>query len=51
MSEPKTSGLKTILRDSRLSGVALIVLLLAFSWIELVYPSPAIPLHIAWLAR
>jgi len=30
MSEPKTSGLKTILRDSRLSGVALIVLLLAF---------------------
>jgi hypothetical protein len=26
------------------------VLLLAFSWIELVYPSPAVPAHIAWLA-
>ena len=26
------------------------VLLLTFSWIELVYPSPALPLHIAWLA-
>src|SRR5262249_360468 len=26
------------------------VLLLAFSWIELIYPSPAVPLHIAWLA-
>ncbi|HXX85304.1 MAG TPA: hypothetical protein VEN29_15135 [Casimicrobiaceae bacterium] len=25
------------------------VLLLAFSWIELVYPSPAVPAHIAWL--
>ena len=25
-------------------------LLLAFSWIELVYPSPALPAHIAWLA-
>ena len=25
-------------------------LLLAFSWIELVYPSPAVPLHIAWFA-
>ena len=25
------------------------VLLLAFSWTELVYPSPAVPLHIAWL--
>jgi hypothetical protein len=26
------------------------ILLLAFSWIELVYPSPAVPSHIAWLA-
>jgi hypothetical protein len=26
------------------------VLLLAFSWTELIYPSPAVPLHIAWLA-
>jgi hypothetical protein len=26
------------------------VLLLTFSWIELVYPSPAVPSHIAWLA-
>jgi len=26
------------------------VLLLAFSWIELVYPSPALPAHIAWIA-
>jgi hypothetical protein len=26
------------------------VLLLAFSWVELVYPSPAVPAHIAWLA-
>lgn len=26
------------------------ILLLAFSWIELVYPSPAMPAHIAWLA-
>jgi hypothetical protein len=25
-------------------------LLLTFSWIELVYPSPALPLHIGWLA-
>jgi len=25
------------------------VLLFVFSWIELVYPSPALPLHIAWL--
>jgi len=25
-------------------------LLLVFSWIELVYPSPALPSHIAWLA-
>ncbi len=25
------------------------ILLLAFSWIELVYPSPAVPAHIAWL--
>ncbi len=25
------------------------VLLLAFSWIELVYPSPAVPVHIAWM--
>lgn len=25
-----------------------VVLLLAFSWIELVYPSPAVPAHIAW---
>jgi hypothetical protein len=25
------------------------IFLLAFSWIELVYPSPAAPLHIAWL--
>jgi hypothetical protein len=25
------------------------LLLLAFSWIELIYPSPAVPLHIAWL--
>ena len=24
-------------------------LLLAFSWTELVYPSPALPVHIAWL--
>jgi hypothetical protein len=27
-----------------------IALLLAFSWTELIYPSPAVPLHIAWLA-
>jgi hypothetical protein len=26
------------------------LLLLAFSWIELVYPSPAVPRHIAWFA-
>jgi hypothetical protein len=26
------------------------VLLLAFSWTELIYPSPAVPAHIAWLA-
>ncbi|HSS71127.1 MAG TPA: hypothetical protein VLQ46_10820, partial [Casimicrobiaceae bacterium] len=26
------------------------VLLFAFSWLELVYPSPALPLHIAWFA-
>jgi hypothetical protein len=26
------------------------VLLFAFSWTELIYPSPAVPLHIAWLA-
>src|SRR5262249_34842717 len=26
------------------------VLLLAFSWTELIYASPAVPLHIAWLA-
>ena len=26
------------------------ILLLAFSWTELIYPSPAVPLHIAWLA-
>src|SRR5262249_57456935 len=26
------------------------VLLLAFSWTELIYPSAAVPLHIAWLA-
>jgi len=26
------------------------LLLLVFSWIELVYPSPAVPRHIAWLA-
>ena len=26
------------------------LLLLAFSWTELIYPSPAVPLHIAWLA-
>lgn len=26
------------------------VLLLAFSWVELVYPNPATPSHIAWLA-
>ena len=26
------------------------LLLLAFSWIELIYPSPAVPLHLAWLA-
>jgi hypothetical protein len=26
------------------------LLLLAFSWIELVYPSPALPRHIAWFA-
>src|SRR5262249_57684809 len=26
------------------------VLLLAFSWIELVYPNPAVPYFIAWLA-
>ncbi len=25
------------------------VLLLAFSWTELVYPSPAVPAHVAWL--
>jgi len=25
-------------------------LLLAFAWIELVYPSPAVPLHLGWLA-
>ena len=25
------------------------ILLLGFSWIELVYPSPAVPAHIAWL--
>jgi hypothetical protein len=25
-------------------------LLFAFSWLELVYPSPALPLHIAWFA-
>ena len=25
-------------------------LLFTFSWIELVYPSPAVPLHIAWIA-
>ncbi len=27
-----------------------VALLVAFSWIELVYPSPAVPSHIAWLA-
>ncbi len=27
-----------------------VALLLTFSWIELVYPSPAVPSHIAWLA-
>ena len=26
-----------------------VVLLLAFSWIELIYPNPAVPSHIAWL--
>lgn len=26
------------------------VLLLGFSWTELIYPSPAVPLHLAWLA-
>src|SRR5262249_56615984 len=26
------------------------VLLLAFSWVELVYPNPAVPYFIAWLA-
>lgn len=26
------------------------VLLFAFSWVELVYPSPAVPAHIAWMA-
>jgi hypothetical protein len=26
------------------------LLLLAFSWTELIYPSPSVPLHIAWLA-
>jgi hypothetical protein len=26
------------------------ILLFAFSWTELIYPSPAVPLHIAWLA-
>src|SRR5260370_3766036 len=26
------------------------ILLLAFSWIELVYPNPAVPYFIAWLA-
>ena len=31
----------------RLAGV---LLLLGFSWIELVYPNPAVPLHLAWLA-
>jgi hypothetical protein len=27
-----------------------VVLLLVFSWIELVYPTPAVPKHIAWFA-
>lgn len=26
-----------------------VALLLTFSWVELVYPTPAVPLHIAWL--
>jgi hypothetical protein len=27
-----------------------VLLLLAFSWVELIYPTPAVPLHIAWFA-
>ena len=27
-----------------------VLLLLGFSWIELVYPDPAVPLHLAWFA-
>jgi hypothetical protein len=34
----------------RLGAWPAFLLLLAFSWTELIYPSPAVPLHIAWLA-
>jgi hypothetical protein len=34
----------------RLGVCPAFALLLVFSWIELVYPSPALPAHVAWLA-
>ena len=35
---------------ARLGGWPALLLLLGFSWIELVYPNPALPLHLAWFA-
>jgi len=44
-------GLALRLRYPEALGVwPVCALLLAFSWIELVYPDPAVPLHIAWFA-
>jgi hypothetical protein len=35
---------------ARLGVWPAVLLLLGFSWIELVYPNPALPLHLAWFA-
>jgi hypothetical protein len=35
---------------ARLGVLPAVLLLLGFSWIELVYPNPALPLHLSWLA-
>ena len=35
---------------ARLGVLPAVLLLLGFSWIELVYPNPAVPLHLSWLA-
>ena len=50
---PKAAGRNLSLDrpyPARLGVWPAVLLLLGFSWIELVYPSPAVPLHLAWIA-